>query len=82
MTENEMNEQVCFYPFIDVEAVFKKAETIKEGEPNELESLREFYKSMKFFYDFAIIQDTDAGADGGNLKTLYEYAKKGAGINL
>ena len=82
MTENEMNEQVCFYPFIDVEAVFKKAEIIKEGEANELELLRKFYKSMKFFYDFAVILNTDAGATGENLITLYEYAKKGAGIKL
>ena len=75
-----MNEQVCFYPFIDVETAFMKAETIKEGEPNELELLREFYKSMKFFYDFAAIQDANTWSAGENLITLYEYAKKGAGI--
>ena len=81
MTENEMNEQVCFYPAKDIEAVFKKAEGA-EGEAGELERLREFYRNMLFFYDFAVIQDCDAGASGENLITIYEYAKQGAGIKL
>ena len=81
MTENEMNEQICFYPAKDIEAVFNKAEDT-EGEPSELERLREFFRSMKFFYDFAVIQDCDAGASGENLIAIYEYAKQGEGIKL
>ena len=80
MTENEMYEQICFYPFVDVDKAFNKAEAIKEGQKNELESLRTFYKSMKFFYDYADIQDGDVAATGENMIKLYEYAKKGAGI--
>ena len=81
MTENKMNKQICFYPHIDVEAVFKKAKTIKKGQPNELELLRDFYYSMKFYYDFSNIQDSDADATGENLIVLYEYAKRGVGGN-
>jgi len=80
MTEKEFYEQVCFYPYVDVEAAFKKAKTIIEGQPNELELLRDFYKSMKFFYDIASIQESDPDSLGGDLLNLYKYAKQGADI--
>ena len=82
MTQAEMYEQICFTPAKDVQAVFDKAQEIKEGQPDELEQLWQFYRAMKFFYSFAEIQGTDEVAGGENLINLYEYAKKGAGVTL
>ena len=81
MTEKEMRGQICFYPYRDIKAVFERAEDAK-SEPDELERLREFYRCMKFFYDFAIIQEGEASASGENLTTLYEYAKQGAWVKV
>jgi len=76
LNENGMIQQICFYPADDVESAFRKAED-KKSKQNEVDRLREFYRSMKFFYSFAQVTNCDPDLSGEEIEVLYAYARKG-----
>jgi hypothetical protein len=65
---------LSFFPADDVKATMKKA-TEAIGKPNEPEALKDFYYTIKFFFDIAIEQSGDLDPD--IIPALYQYAKKG-----
>jgi len=67
-------EGIVFWPHEAVSEAFEKVEN-EAGSRGELERLRLFYRTMKFFYD--ISATADIKVPPGKVNALYKYAKKG-----